>query len=186
MGRKVLSAQMKDDRFSKRQTEVVHVEKEFERQMTVKTSRVKLSCPKHLSEGAKAEWRRVMALYRKMDLDILSDLDQTALSMYCTQTDIFLQAQAQWADWATSNERNVVGVDEEEQHQIARCISVINESSKRVAALAEQLCLTPIGRARMAIQLAKKKDSSQANELGDLFGFQEGSAPKLSKSKLKS
>lgn len=50
------------------------------------------SAPAHLSEVAKAEWRRVGRLLR--DAGLLSDLDTTALALYCSAYADYVDARA--------------------------------------------------------------------------------------------
>ncbi len=42
-----------------------------------------ISCPGHLSKEAKKEWRKIIKLYKEMELPILNNLDRNALEVYC-------------------------------------------------------------------------------------------------------
>lgn len=115
----------------------------------------KLSCPSYLSNIAKKEWRRVMKLYRLMDANILSDLDVTALVMYCEAWAVYKTAQEQWTKLqvvATTNPAS--------QRVIDTCIDTMNKQAQVVSKLSEQLCLTPVGRARMGINPARNKQDA--------------------------
>lgn len=118
-----------------------------------------LSCPKELSPVAQKEWRRVMRLYRKMDAKILNDLDVSALSMYCEAVAMWKKAQAQWKACG-----KVFSEDKYEQSVINKVRTIMNEQVKVVISLAEQLCLSPVGRARFGIGIANKSKEEQELE----------------------
>lgn len=112
----------------------------------------KLSAPSYLSPLAKKEWRRIMKLYKQMDVKILCDLDVAALVMYCEAWSIYKVAQEQWTKLqvvATTNKAS--------QQVINTCIDTMNKQATVVSRLSEQLYLTPAGRARMGVTPRKKK-----------------------------
>lgn len=118
----------------------------------------KLSCPKYLSEMAKKEWRRIMRLYKQMDTKILCDLDVAALVMYCEAWAVYKKAQEQWT------KLNVVATtNPASQKVIDTCLDTMNKQTTVVSRLSEQLCLTPVGRARMGINPAKNKKDELAD-----------------------
>lgn len=111
-----------------------------------------LRCPKHLSDGGKREWRRIMALYRKMEAHILSDLDRNALIAYCEAVSIYNEAQKKWKDLNA-----VVSSDQKVQRILDKIITTMEKQSAIIFKFSEQLCLTPIGRAKMGLHMPKKK-----------------------------
>ena len=110
----------------------------------------KLSCPSYLSPLAKKEWKRVMKLYKQMDARILNDLDVTALAMYAEAVAMYQTAQKQWVQVQT-----LVSSNKASQKLLDKIRTIMNDQVKVVTTLSEQLCLTPVGRARMGVAVAK-------------------------------
>jgi P27 family predicted phage terminase small subunit len=54
-------------------------------------------CPPHLSEEAKREWRRVSKLLYRLGL--LTELDTTALSLYCQTFSQWVEAERKLASF---------------------------------------------------------------------------------------
>lgn len=112
-----------------------------------------LTCPDYLSPGAKAEWKRLMKLYRTLDSKILCDLDTMGLVIYCEAAAIYKKAQETWAKYGL-----VVSANPESQRIMDKCFDTMKNQTKIINDLAEQLCLTPIGRARMGIITTKEPE----------------------------
>ena len=55
-----------------------------------------LKPPKELKGEALKEWKRVVALYRELDTNILNDLDISLLSAYCESVAIYRKAQVEY------------------------------------------------------------------------------------------
>jgi len=125
----------------------------------------KLRCPTKLSKEAKREWKRLMELYKTMDARILCDLDTQLISMFCEATAIYKKAQETWVKY-----ESVIATNPEAQRILDKCISVMNQQSSNIRGLSEQLCLSPIGRARMGLNAVKKE---KKDELSQLFGEDE-------------
>lgn len=121
-----------------------------------------LRCPKKLSKEAKREWKRLMELYKTMDARILCDLDIQLISMYCEATAIYRKAQETWVKYEA-----VIATNPEAQRILDKCLSVMNQQSTNIRGLSEQLCLSPVGRARMGLNAVKKE---KKDELSQLFG----------------
>lgn len=118
----------------------------------LQTSKV-LKTPSRLTLEAKKEWRRVMKLYNQMEADILSDLDQQALIMYCEATAVYEKAREAWSKLGT-----VVSSNEDHQRMINDALRIMRDQSKIISSLSEQLCLTPVGRARMGMNSTQKEE----------------------------
>ena len=118
-----------------------------------------LTCPRTLSPEAQKEWRRVMRLYRKMDAKILNDLDIPALSMYCEAVAQWKEAQSQWAKLG-----KLISSDPKTQKVLDKIRTIMNDQTKVITSLAEQLCLSPVGRARFGIGIANKTKEEQELE----------------------
>lgn len=112
-----------------------------------------LKCPSFLTPEAKKEWKRVMKLYNQMEAEILSDLDQQALIMYCEATAIYKKAQEQWAKL-----NQVATPNQDGQKLLDNIFKTMERQSKTISSLSEQLCLTPVGRARMGMNATNKKE----------------------------
>lgn len=146
-GRKPLPAQLVNKDKHKRGDEV-DKRLDFEEQLQVSSV---LMPPDYLSPFAKQEWDRVLKLYKEMEINILSDLDQTALIIYCEATAIYRKAHEVWA-----KHQQVVNTNEDAQKIIDKTFRTMQTQSQIISKYSEQLCLTPVGRARMGV--AKKQE----------------------------
>ncbi len=150
-GRKPMPPALVDKEVYKKSNNELAAREEWWEKM--KTSKV-LEVPTHLSSEAKKEWERVMKLYSQMEADILSDLDQQALIMYCEATAIYKKAQEQWAKL-----QQVATTNPDGQKLINSIIRTMERQTKLISSLSEQLCLTPVGRARIGV--AKKQEPTK-------------------------
>ena len=164
MGRKAKPVEMFDNKKGKKSNEYIEIRKKTEARLRTENN---LICPKELSDVAQKEWRRVMRLYRKMDAKIMNDLDISVLSMYCEAVAMWKSAQAIWKRFSS-----LYSEDEEEQKSINKARNVMNEQVKVVLQLAEQLCLSPVGRAKFGIGIANK--SKEEEELDSLKSLMQG------------
>ena len=128
------------------------------------TTTNKLSCPGWLGDSAKKEWRQIMRLYKQMDTKILCDLDVVPLAMYCEAYAIYRSAQFQWV---STIQETTLSTNPEAQNKINECLRTMKEQTLLVNKLADQLCLSPVGRARMGVNLANTKTK---NKLLDILG----------------
>lgn len=119
-----------------------------------------LKCPAYLTDLAKKEWRRTMRLYNQMDASILCDLDTAALVMYCEAWSIYRTAQDQW-----SKLKIVATTNPAAQTLIDKTMDTMNKQTTVICKLAEQLCLTPVGRARMGMNPTRHKAGDKLLEL---------------------
>lgn len=125
----------------------------------------RLKMPKGMSRTAQQEWRRIMKLYSAMDNKFLCDLDLAALRSYCEAYAIYRKAEETWAKYEA-----VIASGHEAQRVLDKCRNIMNDQSRMIIALSEQLCLTPVGRARMGIA---KKDEKRPSKLDEIFGDNE-------------
>lgn len=159
-GRKPKPAEMTDAKEMKLNVKQTEDRKQAEK--NIQTS-ANLTCPKALSPEAQKEWRRLLRLYRKMQVNILNDLDVPVLSQYCEATAVWKTYQKQW--------KTMMGIDMNDCDNLKALDMVrrsMNDQSLILIKLAEQLCITPLGRARMGIASALKP---KKNSLKD---FMEG------------
>lgn len=141
-------AKLIDKKKSKSSTVVLKKRAEAENNLVTTAN---LTCPKGLSPDAQKEWRRLLRLYRKMQVNILSDLDVPVLSQYCEAVALWKMYQREWKnmkDLDMSKYENLKVMDKVRKS--------MNDQSLVLIKLAEQLCITPLGRARMGIASALK------------------------------
>jgi P27 family predicted phage terminase small subunit len=115
-----------------------------------------LKPPKKLSKFALAEWKRIIGLYKQLNLKIMNDLDIAALSMYCEAYAIWRTAQDEWSKIGKVTEVSPRGKVTDPN------VKVMNEQTVVMTRLSEQLCLTPVGRARYGIEATKKPKEGAA------------------------
>jgi P27 family predicted phage terminase small subunit len=154
-GRKPKNADLIDSGSFKKSKESVEARREAEE--ALRTSDLLLP-PEYLSPLAKIEWDRLLKLYRTMDADILSDLDIGALTIYCEAYAIYMKAHEVWVKF-----QQVVNTNPDAQKIIDKSFAVMEKQSNTMYKFSEQLCLTPIGRARMG--MAKKGEPSLLEKL---------------------
>ena len=110
-----------------------------------------LKPPKGLSKEAKKEWKRLIGLYRQLDAEILNDLDLGILACYCESWAVFVEAQKNWQTG------ELYYTDKKGERRENPWIKIMDREGQNIAKYGEQLCLTPVGRARMGIAKAKKE-----------------------------
>lgn len=163
-GRLPTPAELQDKKKMKKNEKDLDCRKAVEKSFQVVD---KLSCPSYLSPLAKKEWKRVMKLYKQMDARILNDLDVTALAMYAEAVAMYQTAQKQWVQVQT-----LVSSNKASQKTLDKIRTIMNDQVKVVTTLSEQLCLTPVGRARMGVAVAKfgLKEEKSLDEFFEKFG----------------
>lgn len=122
--------------------------------------------PKGMSPRARQEWKRMLSLYREMDIQILCELDSTILRTYCEAV-----ANYELASLAVEMERK----KHKEQNKSFRLVNVdfelkqMDSLAKTIKSLADQLCLSPLARAKMGVALSGRKEKKATKPLDDLF-----------------
>lgn len=166
-GRLPTPAELQDKKKMKKNEKDLDCRKAVEKSFQVVD---KLSCPSYLSPLAKKEWKRVMKLYKQMDARILNDLDVTALAMYAEAVAMYQTAQKQWVQVQT-----LVSSNKASQKTLDKIRTIMNDQVKVVTTLSEQLCLTPVGRARMGVAVAKfgLKEEKSLDDFFAKFGEDE-------------
>lgn len=157
-GRKPIPAALLNAADHKKSKEEIEARQEREAQLQ---TTARLVCPSNLSKEAKKEWHRTVKLYNGMEAKILNDLDKQLLAMYCEATAIYRKAQETWVQY-----QRVVSTNAEAQRILDKCIGTMSRQSTIIRGLAEQLCLSPVGRARMGTNPA---DLAKEDPIGDLF-----------------
>lgn len=104
--------------------------------------------PRGLSKAAKKEWNRIIRLYKQLERSVLNDLDQALLAAYCESAAIYKAAEEAY------QEKPLVSFDGKENPYLR----IMWREGANIAKYAEQLCLSPVGRARMGVIAAKKEE----------------------------
>ncbi len=120
----------------------------------------KLTCPSHLTDDAKKEWRRIVKLYKEFEEPIMSDLDVNALEIYCESLVTYRKAMKKVRETAE------VYVSKTEQNHPKKnpWLTVANEASAQIKKYGEVLLLDPVSRARAGLAKAKQDDDNPMAE----------------------
>lgn len=149
-GRKPVSVSVMDEKTKKsRSKEALELREQNEPSMCEET----FVPPSDLSKGALKEWRRVVRLYRQLDRRVLNDLDQTTLAAYCESTAVYKDAQNKYQSLP------LVDPDSGKENPY---LKIMWREGANIAKYAEQLCLSPVGRARMGVLAAKREMESDS------------------------
>lgn len=132
-------------------------ELEARREGEVRGAEARLKPPRTLSPEAKKEWRRIVKLYRQLDAEVINDLDIHLLAAYCENVAIFQKAEVEYQQQAIA-EHTDKGWTE------SPYIRIMDGAAKNIMKAAEQLCLSPVGRARMGVLAAKKQRETDPME----------------------
>lgn len=160
-GRKPIPASLIDAAEHKKSKEEIAERQAIEEGLKTTST---LACPSYLSKEAKREWKRVMDLYNKMDSDILCDLDIALLVIYCEAWSVYREAQKSWKKY-----NQIVATNPDTQRILSALQKTMDNKGKIIANAAEQLCLTPIGRARMGMAAKRKETPSELDTFLDEF-----------------
>ena len=178
-GRKPTPAALLDPQKSKISKDDLEVRKMIEKSVNPKPKNT-LKRPTFLSGPAKKEWRRIMKLYEQLDQKILSDLDQTALVMYCEAVAAYKTFQKRYKeiidelDSFKYSDKNIhIRMNKDDlkyrndritslQQKSDTILGRMNRQIKNVNNLAEQLCLTPVARAKIGIIALKNMEEGNA------------------------
>lgn len=127
----------------------------------------KFRAPSALSGEAKKEWRRLVRLYRQLEQPVLNDLDLSILAAYCESTAIYQKAQADYQapPWNGQLVGKLPGSNTISENPYLR---IMTREGQNMAKYAEQLCLSPVGRARMGLAKAKQ---DQGEDVLTMAGF---------------
>lgn len=178
-GRKPTPAALLDPKVSKISKDEIEKRKMIEKQVNPSPKNT-IKRPTFLSGPAKKEWNRIMKLYEQLDQKILSDLDQTALVMYVEAVAAYKTFQKRYKEmideldsFKYSRKRKKIDMSEEEtkerneriqelQVKSDTILGRMNRQIKNVNNLAEQLCLTPVARAKIGILALQNNEEGNA------------------------
>ncbi len=109
-----------------------------------------LECPDHISDDAKIEWHKIVALYGELDQQILCDLDSNALEVYCNALVTYRKATLKVME--TSEVYAKKGDSTPRKNPWKR---IADEAAEQMKKYGELLLLNPVSRARIGIARAK-------------------------------
>lgn len=178
-GRKAIPAELKDNESYK---DIGAIERQ--RELTPRVNSAELKVPPELTAGAKREWRRIVKLYKTLEVEILNDLDIAVFTTYCAEVDITNRLYAAWTSGkcelittatatgssvkASPSGKPLEGKTSESKKQIINpLLREYNRHAQTVRILAEQLALTPAGRAAYAVRREKENKSPAEDFMGD-------------------
>jgi len=106
--------------------------------------------PAEISADAKKEWDRIVGLYKQLNSEVLNDLDLSVLAAYCEAVAIYKKAEAEYQKIPIVVKDTGTGKVIENPF-----LKIMNKQGFYIAKYAEQLCLSPVGRARLGVAKAK-------------------------------
>lgn len=119
----------------------------------------KLKCPSGMSEAGAKEWKRIVRLYKEAEknsgFDFVDDLDESLLASYCESYAVWKGAQR---DYQTLPLVQIVDGKYIENPYLI----VMDREVKKMVSLADKLCLSPVGRAKLG--LARTKAQAQVED----------------------
>ena len=180
VGRKAIPPELKDNSTYKDAGVIKRQKVE-----TPKIKSAKLTPPSLLTNEAKKEWRRIVKLYKELNIEILNDLDKQTLASYCMEVDIRNRLYQQWIKEQggkvlvvdTTKSASVIKTGsgqvsqqyggKSEREVVNPILREINKHNATIRVLAEQLALTPTGRAAIAVRREKSNRSEAEQFMGD-------------------
>lgn len=117
-----------------------------------------LTPPEHLSAVAREEWERVVELYRQLDNAIVNNLDMNTLAAYCECVSVYREAEIKYQTLP------LVTQDGKGRYVENPYLAIMRKEGLNILRYSEQLCLTPVGRARMGMATVKGKKEQSAME----------------------
>jgi len=109
----------------------------------------RLTCPAHMSDDAKKEWRRIVKLYRELEKPIITDLDTNALEIYCESLVTYRKAMQK------IRETSEVYVSKADANRPKKnpWLTVANDAAGQIKKYGESLLLDPVSRARIGLPI---------------------------------
>lgn len=122
----------------------------------------KLSVPSWLCPEAKKEWKRIVKLFSGMDRPILSDLDISALAIYCEAVARYKEAMEK-----VHVQGKIIVTKDNPNKPIRNPWAIEADSAAlQIKKFSEVLCLNPVARARAGMG---KTISLEDDPNGELF-----------------
>lgn len=163
-GRKAIPASLIDPSKTHKSYEEIEARKKIESKLITESSEI-LIPPPSMSPAAKKEWNRMIALYNQMPTKILCDLDLQILKFYCEMVASYDEASKIIKKVKKECKDNNI------QFRLSMVDTELKIQSKctaEIRALTEQLCLSPLARARLGV-VGAQNSSSEKSSLDALF-----------------
>jgi P27 family predicted phage terminase small subunit len=142
----VISASNKKDRFTAETLKARQAN-----QPDIQTATLK--CPRHLSKGAKREWKRITELYGELKDPIINDLDLNALEIYCEAVVTYHKATL---EVRKTTEVYMAGTVAKKNPWL----TVADNAAMMIKKYGEILLLDPVSRARVGLAKSKTEEKS--------------------------
>jgi len=110
-------------------------------------------CPKHLSEEARKEWRRVSKQLLKLKL--LTEVDRAALAAYCQAWARWVQAEQEMA----KTDFEMITLTDKGYPVLSPWFSVADKTMRQMRAFLAEFGMTPSSRSR--VQLPKEEEEDE-------------------------
>jgi len=114
-----------------------------------------LKCPTRLSSAAAEEWHRIVSLYKEFENQIMNDLDEDALTVYCEALIMYKIAMEKVKETAA-----VYKSPKDAEPKINPWLKVANDSSTTMRAHSDLLLLNPVARARAGLAIMKASEEN--------------------------
>lgn len=108
-------------------------------------------CPAYLDENAKAEWRRLVPILRRMK--ILTEADYIALASLCQQYSTLMKAQAKLS------EVGLLFKTPSGYVQQSPLLAIVSSCTEAITRLCREFGLTPASRSRLQIPDGRRTDA---------------------------
>lgn len=158
-GRKPIPFQLIDDsklRISKEKKEL--------RKKIPNVSSNNISCPKHLCLEARKEWKRIVKLYKEMDMPLINNLDKNSLEIYCNTLILYHRASEEVLN------DGIMYVNPTNGKMIQNpYLAVQKQATDILKKYGEMLLLDPLSRSRIGIANAKAKDLESEDPMAQLL-----------------
>jgi len=113
-------------------------------------------CPDHLCDEAKFEWNKIRELYKKLDANILTDLDANALEVYCESVVTYRKAMLKVRETAEV----YASKSDPGRPKKNPWLNVASEAAARMKKYSEILLLDPVSRARVGLSKSNDKPAT--------------------------
>jgi len=116
------------------------------------------SCPKHLNEDARKEWRRITRELHAVGL--ISNLDRAALAIYC-------DAYARWVEASDNIQQFGLILKSPNGFPIqSPYLAILNKAIEQMRAFVVEFGMTPASRSRVAAEKPDGEDDEDAKFFG--------------------
>ena len=109
-------------------------------------------CPKHLSNEARKEWRRVSK--QLVQLKLVTEVDRAALAAYCQAWARWVQAEQEMAN----KDFRMITITESGYPVVSPWFGVANKAMQQMRAFLAEFGMTPSSRSRIQVPKENEED----------------------------